>query len=281
MPKGAKKGRHAHRKKPKGSFFRELVVLVVTALVLTVLIQSFLARVYVIPSGSMEQTLHGCDGCQNDRILVDKLTYRFTNPAPGDVVVFRGPPAWTHNDFSSQRSDNPVVNAVQSVASMFGLAPPDERDFVKRVIAVGGQTVQCCDNNRVVVDGKPLTEPYIYWFPGRGEQQRSFAPVKVPEGRLWVMGDSRNNSEDSRFQGGGGVNGTIGVDDVIGKARVIVLPPSRWGVVHAQDPQVVAMGAPAWQQGLPLTGGVALAVPVVWAVRRTRSALLDQRQQRP
>jgi signal peptidase I len=253
------------------------VILVLTALVLTIIIQTFLARVYVIPSGSMEQTLHGCDGCRNDRILVDKISTRFVDPSAGDVVVFRGPEVWTHNDFSTTRSDNPVISALQGIGSLFGLAPPDERDFVKRVVAVGGQTVQCCDQNRVVVDGKPVNEPYIYWFPGRGAQQKPFAPVQVPAGRLWVMGDSRNNSEDSRYQGGGGVNGTISVDDVIGKARLIVLPPDRWGVVHSQDPQDVAMGVPAWQAGLPATGGVAAAFPVLWLGRRMRDKLFPRR----
>jgi signal peptidase I len=230
-------------RKRTGSFFKELGILIGIALVLTVLIQSFLAKVYVIPSGSMERTLHGCAGCTDDRVLVDKIIFRFRDPAPGDVVVFSGPPAWTHNDFTTQRSDNPVVQALQALGSLVGLAQVDERDFVKRVIAVGGQTVQCCDaQNRVLVDGKPLDEPYLYYLPGRGAKQDTFAPVKVPAGRLFVMGDSRNNSEDSRYQGGGGVNGTIGVADVIGKARFIVLPPGRWGVISDHDPQVAAGG---------------------------------------
>lgn len=231
----------------RGSFFKELGILVVLALVLTVLIQTFLAKVYVIPSGSMEQTLHGCDGCTDDRVLVDKITYRFSGPTPGDVVVFRGPEAWTHNDFTAEQSSNPVIQVLATAGSWIGLAQVDERDFVKRVIAVGGQTVQCCDpRNRILVDGKPLDEPYIYYLPGRGTTQPSFAPVKVPAGRLWVMGDSRNNSEDSRFQGGGGVNGTIGVDDVIGKARFIVLPPGRWGPIGDHNPQVAVIALPLW-----------------------------------
>jgi signal peptidase I len=230
-------------RKRAGSFFKELGILIGIALVLTVLIQTFLAKVYVIPSGSMEQTLHGCDGCTDDRVLVDKVIYRFRDPSPGDVVVFRGPEAWTHNDFTAQGPSNPVVQGLQWLGSLIGLAQVDERDFVKRVIAVGGQTIQCCDaKNRVLVDGKPLDEPYIYYLPGRGDKMDPFAPVKVPAGRLFVMGDSRVNSEDSRYQGGGGVNGTIGVDDVIGKARFIVLPVGRWGFITDHDPQVAAGG---------------------------------------
>ena len=230
-------------RKRAGSFFKETAILIGIALVLTVLIQTFLAKVYVIPSGSMEQTLHGCAGCTDDRVLVDKVIYRFRDPSPGDVVVFRGPEAWTHNDFTAEHSDNPVVQALQWLGSLIGLAQVDERDFVKRVIAVGGQTVQCCDaRHRVLVDGKPLDEPYIYFVPGSKQQMDDFAPVKVPAGRLFVMGDSRQNSNDSRFQGGGGVNGTIAITDVIGKARVIVLPPGRWGVISDHDPQVAAGG---------------------------------------
>jgi signal peptidase I len=132
--------RHRLSKRKKGSFWRELPILVLTALVLTFLIQTFVARVYVIPSASMEPTLHGCTGCTDDRVLVDKLIYRFRDPRPGEVVVFRGPPSW-NSEFSSRRSSNIFLRGLQDAGALIGLAPPDERDFVKRVIAVGGQTV--------------------------------------------------------------------------------------------------------------------------------------------
>jgi signal peptidase I len=223
----------------------------------------------------MEETLHGCPGCNNDRVLVDKLVYDFTDIEPGEVVVFRGPETWGNNDFTSGRSDNPIVAGIQSVASLVGLAPPDERDFVKRVIAVGGQTVQCCDDqHRVLVDGKPLDEPYIYWQPGTSpENHDPFEPVKVPEGHLWVMGDNRTNSTDSRKQGGGGVAGTVPEDNVIGKARVIVLPPSRWQGIGDHNPQALALGAPAWQAAIPAGAGLAAAWPVLFFGRRLRSRL--------
>lgn len=241
--RGASRHRARHRlRKPekKGSFWRELPILILTALVLTFLIQTFLARVYVIPSASMEPTLHGCTGCTNDRVLVDKLTYRFSDPQPGDVVVFRGPESWGSNtEFTSSRSDNVIVRGLQEAASLIGLAPPNERDFVKRVIAVGGQTVQCCDEqNRVIVDGTPLNEPYAV-FAGQ-EPQEDFGPVTVPEGALWVMGDNRNNSADSRRHVGDDHFGTVPVDNVIGKARVIVLPPTRWQGIPDPNPQLVA-----------------------------------------
>ena len=269
---------HRHRlaKKKKGSFWRELPILVVTALVLTFLIQTFLARVYVIPSASMESTLHGCPGCTNDRVLVDKLTFQMRDPRPGDVVVFRGPDSWGNNvEFSNPRSDNVLVRGLQQAASLVGLAPPDERDFVKRVIAVQSQVVQCCDEqNRVMVDGAALTEPYAI-FAG-SEPQEEFGPVTVPEGGLWMMGDNRNNSADSRRHVADQLSGTVPVDNVIGKARVIVLPLSRWQGIDDPDPQqATALGAAvstgqSWPGGLPLGVGLVLGWPMLRSIRRER-----------
>lgn len=242
-PQPRHRPRHRRRKpEQKGSFWRELPILIVTALVLTFLIQTFLARVYVIPSASMEPTLHGCTGCTNDRVLVDKITYRLSDPQPGDVVVFRGPESWGSNtEFTSSRSDNVVIRGLQQAASLIGLAPPDERDFVKRVIAVGGQTVQCCDvQNRITVDGVPLNESYAV-FAGQ-EPQEDFGPLVVPEGGLWMMGDNRNNSADSRRHVGDTWSGSVPVDNVIGKARIIVLPPARWQGIEDPNPQQAALG---------------------------------------
>ncbi|MGH3950044.1 MAG: signal peptidase I [Pseudonocardiaceae bacterium] len=233
------RGAHRKRKARKHrSFWKELPLLIVVALVLTFIIQQFVARVYMIPSGSMQTTLHGCPGCTPDRVLVDKVVFTFADPDPGDVVVFKGPGPWTENDAPQEVPANTISGFFHQVSSVLGIAPPDERDFVKRVIAVGGQTVMCCDaQNRVVVDGNALDEPYIYWEPGSGTEQQPFAEVTVPDGMIWVMGDNRNNSSDSRFQGGGGLRGAVPVDNIIGKARVIVLPPSRWGVISDHNPQ--------------------------------------------
>ncbi|ALG13026.1 signal peptidase I [Kibdelosporangium phytohabitans] len=259
-------------KKKKMSFWKELPILIVVALVLVFLIQQFLARVYVIPSGSMEQTLHGCPTCQGDRILVEKVTYYFTDPAPGDVVVFKGPGPWVQNEFDSPRSDNAFVRFLEQLGSVIGLAPPDEKDFVKRVIATGGQTVRGDVDGKVYVNDKPLNEPYVYWEGDAPNGEQAFEPITVPPGALWVMGDNRNNSSDSRRQGGGGLNGVVPVSDVIGKAQVIVLPPGRWGGISDPNPQAMAL-APAWQQGIPLGAGVLLAWPVLWTSRRVGSAV--------
>ncbi len=275
---GANTARTRRQRKPekKRSFWKELPILIVTALVLTILIQTFLARVYVIPSESMEMTLIGCTGCTDDRVLVDKLSYDFTSVQPGDVIVFKAPDNWDKSEFQSQQSDNPIVSTIENIGSAISLFPPNEYDLIKRVIAVGGQTVSCCQDNKVMVDGKPINESYIYWRPDYAPTQPTFGPVKVPDGKLWVMGDNRNNSDDSRFQGKGDLlAGAVPVSNVIGKARLIVLPPTRWGAVTTVNPQAEAasLRAPAWQQGLPLGIGMAAAFPTLWIGRRVRRRL--------
>ena len=233
---------------------------------LTFLIQTFIAKVYVIPSGSMETTLHGCTGCQNDRVLVDKMTYRFSDPEPGDVIVFRGPDGWT-SEFTADPPSNVVVRALQGLGSLIGLAPPDEKDFIKRVIAVGGQTVQCCDSrNRVLVDGKALDEPYIYFLPEAGTaRQDAFGPITVPAGTLWMMGDSRNNSADSRVPG----HGPVPISNVIGRARFIVLPFARIGSIPSPNPQTVAALGDG-DAGAPVALGMIGLLPLVVLRRRER-----------
>ncbi|AMY55977.1 MAG: signal peptidase I [Rhodococcus sp.] len=229
------------------SFWRELPILILVALVLSFLLQTFVARVYLIPSESMEPTLHGCAGCTGDRIVVEKIGYRFGDPKPGDIVVFRGPDSW-NDEFVSQRSDNSVIRGAQEVGSLIGVVAPDENDLVKRVIATGGQTVECCDaQGRVLVDGKPLDEPYIQMdFPFVPDTMtcdtelksgRCFDPVTVPEGNIWVMGDNRSNSRDSRYHVTDEFTGTVPLDNVIGKAVAIALPPSRTGLLDSPDIQ--------------------------------------------
>lgn len=274
------KARKLARPAKKTSFWKELPILIGIALVLTFLIQTFIARVYVIPSGSMELTLNGCPGCTGDRILVDKITYDFTDPAPGDVVVFKGPPGWAQSEFNVSESSNVVVRWIREFGSSIGIGAPPEYDLVKRVIAVGGQTISCCDSqNRVLVDGKPLNESYIYWTPEMASKQPDFAPVKIPQGDLWVMGDNRNDSFDSRFQNGGGLKGVVPVSDVIGIARTIIWPPSRWRGIGELNPQtmVQSLGAPQWQVSAPPLGVGALAAwPTLWLGKRTAKSLRDR-----
>lgn len=285
----SKRSKRGGKQQKKGSFWKELPILIVIALLLTFLIQTFLGRVFEIPSGSMEQTLHGCPGCTQDRILVDKVTYRFTDPSPGDVTVFRAPKGWEESEYQVSPSSNVFVNWLRQFGASIGIGSPPEYDLVKRVIAVGGQTVSCCDDkNRVVVDGKPLDEPYLYWQPGYGKKQAPFKKVTVPKGSVWVMGDNRNNSYDSRYQNNAQANpirGVVPVDNVIGKARLIIWPPSRWQGVRTDDPQAVSMPAPpvvkqhdGWGAGLPLGAGFVFALPLWWTERRLRRAVRARRE---
>lgn len=259
--------RRGNEEQRKGSLLRELPVLLLIAFVLALLVKTFLVQAFFIPSGSMEQTLHGCTGCTGDRVLVNKIPYWFGDPKPGDIVVFKGPDTWTP-EVTVAKPTNPVSGALLWLGRAIGVAPPSEDDFVKRVIATAGQTVQCCDaQGRVTVDGQPLREPYIFENNpiGPGPAGRSFGPVTVPEGRLWVMGDHRSASADSRVHVADQYSGTIAVKDVIGKASLIVWPPSRFGILHAPDiQQAEAAGAPA---AIGLVG----AVPIVAWRRRRRS----------
>ncbi|MFR9751910.1 signal peptidase I [Nocardia sp. 004] len=234
------------RRKPKKQrpFWQELPILIVIAAVIAAFMVHFVGRPYVIPSESMETTLHGCPGCTGDRIYVEKLSYYWGDPQPGDVVVFVGPPSWNLG-YQSIRSDNSTVRGVQNFFSFFGFVPPDENDLVKRVIAVGGQTVECCDSKgRVIVDGKPLDEPYALYrndyVPGRPYGVvggREFPPVRVPEGHVWVMGDNRDFSADSRAHIKDDLDGTVPVENIRGKTVFKIWPPNRIGPVRSQDPQ--------------------------------------------
>ncbi len=231
----------------------ELPILIVVAIAIAIVLKTFVVQPFYIPSQSMENTLYGCPGCAGDRILVFKPVFKVRDPHPGDVVVFKAPDNWDEAG-GVTLSSNPVVHGVQWFGQLVGVVPPSEKDLVKRVIATGGQTVKCCDDNGNVQisDNGPagpwrsLNEPYIFenspWSkpttPGvkAPDDSRSFGPVTVPKGRLWVMGDHRGDSADSRYHCGDAGSGatcdpdssTVPVSDVIGKAVVIAWPPSRW-----------------------------------------------------
>ena len=208
---GAKK-----KKKPKRPFWRDLVVIVVAALVLTILLKAFVVQVFSIPSGSMENTL-----LPGDRILVSKIVYRFRPIERGDIVVFSGAGSW---DPATPPPSNEFVRLWDDVTNLVGISAPGT-DYVKRVIGLPGDHVACCTNGHVTVNGVALDET-SYIYPGDAPSAIQFNKV-VPAGRLWVMGDNRADSDDSRYRMSSPGGGTIPESAVVGRAFVIIWPLSR------------------------------------------------------
>lgn len=193
------------------------------ALLIALVLKTFLVQAFVIPSGSMEETIR-----VGDRVLVDKFTPWFgSKPERGDVVVFKDPGGWLDDERKPPKEDPPVIKQVKGFLTFIGLLPSDnEQDLIKRVVAVGGDTVACCDKDgRVTVNGTPLNEPYLH--PGNPPSLRKFK-VTVPKGRMFVMGDHRSNSADSRVHLDEPGQGTVSDDMVIGRAMVIAWPFGHW-----------------------------------------------------
>lgn len=239
--------RHGGAVQSRSRQVREIAVIVVTVLLLTWVLQTFVGRQYVVPSESMEPTLHGCSGCSNDRIVIEKLSHLLGDaPRAGDVIVFVAPTDSWNENWTSPRSSNAVVGAAQNALSWFGFAPPNENDLVKRVVATAGQTVACkgADHVGVTVDGHPIREPYIqHDLPDADAESDNtclgadFGPILVPAHSLWVMGDNRTHSADSRFHITDERQGTVPVSAVRGKVVAKIWPASRWSVVHSNNPQ--------------------------------------------
>ena len=226
-----------------GKGWRELPLLIVFALVLMIIVKTFLIQAFFIPSGSMEKTLHGCPGCNGDRVIVNKVIYDVRDIHRGEIVVFNGV-----DSFDAETPELPPGNGLQQawrgLSRLLGLGAPGEKDYIKRVIGLPGDRVACCVDGHVTVQPKGsdtavvLDEPYlfeddaaVFCQAGTGDECKDGSPgVLVPEGRLWVMGDHRSASSDSR------ANGTIPIDKVIGRAFVIVWPPTRIKVLPVPDP---------------------------------------------
>lgn len=201
----------------------EIPLLITVALLIAMVLKTFLVQAFVIPSGSMEQTIR-----IGDRVLVDKFSPWFgSKPRRGEVVVFKDPGGWLQTENRRVESDPAGVRQVKWLLTFIGLLPSaDEQDLIKRVIAVGGDTVACCDaSGKVTVNGTPLDEPYVN--PGNSPSDIRFS-VKVPPGRLFMMGDHRANSADSRFHLDEEGHGTITEESVVGRAVYIGWPYAHW-----------------------------------------------------
>jgi len=271
---GGKRGR---------SFWNELPILIVVALAIALLIKTFVVQAFYIPSSSMEDTL-----LIGDKVLVNKIVYHLRPIRPGDIVVFDGAGSWNPVTPAEPASSDPVVRLYRatlvplfhSISGLFGTAP-GQTDYIKRVIGVPGDHVACCNaQNEMTVNGVALHEK-SYLFPGAQPSEINFSET-VPPGRLWVMGDNRLVSDDSRLHRDDPGSGTIPENKVIGRAFMIVWPPSRWTLLHIPSTfgqrgvtgtaaaggmiTTSAGGAPY----LPLAGGVVAALPITWLERRVR-----------
>ncbi|MFF4167525.1 signal peptidase I [Streptomyces sp. NPDC001741] len=211
------------RRRRRRSAIKEIPLLVLVALVIALVLKTFLVQAFVIPSGSMEQTIR-----IGDRVLVDKLTPWFgSKPQRGDVVVFKDPGGWLQQETAEPEEAPAGVKQGKELLTFIGLLPSaDEQDLIKRVVAVGGDTVKCCGTDgRLSVNGVALDEPYLN--PGDVPSTLKFE-VKVPEGRIFVMGDHRSNSADSRFHLDKPGKGTVSEEEVVGRAVVIAWPFAHW-----------------------------------------------------
>jgi signal peptidase I len=209
----------------KGSLFREFPILVIVALAVSLVIKTFLVQFFYIPSGSMENTLQ-----INDRVAVNKVPFIGNSIKRGDVVVFRDPDNWLPEPFTGDQ--NKYLAKVKEAFVAVGVLPnPAKQYLVKRVIGIAGDKVECCSKNKkLMINGKEINEPYI--FAGNSPSDSNFN-VTVPAGKIWVMGDHRAASADSRFHQEDINHGMVPTSKVTGKVVGIIWPIKNFGIVHS------------------------------------------------
>lgn len=217
--------RHAAARRPSGagSLLRETAIILVSAIVLSLLVKTFLVQAFFIPSQSMHDTL-----IEHDRILVSKLTPGPFDLRRGDIVVFKDPGGWLPSDAAPD--PGPVRGAINNALTFIGLYPADANEhLVKRLIGLPGDHVSGEVGGPIVVNGEPLDEPYL--AEGEAPTNTRF-DVTVPENSIWVMGDNRSHSSDSRFNTGNPGGGSVPIDNVVGMAFVTVWPLERMGLLR-------------------------------------------------
>jgi signal peptidase I len=234
--------------------------------------KTFVVQAFRIPSGSMERTLQ-----IGDRVLVDKLSYRLHGVGRGDVVVFSGQGSW--DPVAPPAPGNPVTHFYHGVMQTLGLETQGT-DYIKRVIGLPGDHVACCTNGKVTVNGVPLSEgSFIY--PGNVPSIQPFRAT-VPLGRLWMMGDHRGDSADSRYHVADPGGGTIPESEVVGRAFVIIWPPSRLTQLRIpptfKQAALDASGRAA--PAVPAITGIASALPLLTVVRRVGRRAISRRRRR-
>lgn len=217
----------------KRSFFQEFPVLIVVALLVSLFIKTFLVQFFYIPSGSMENTLQ-----VNDRVAVNRIPFISNNIERGDVVVFRDPDNWLP---AADISESPFVIAkLKAGLVAVGVLPnPAKQYLVKRVVGVAGDHVICCNaDGKLTVNGEVMNEPYI--FAGNGPSDMNF-DVTVPKNKVWVMGDHRGASADSRYHQDDINKGFVPVNRITGRVIAVIWPLKNISLV----PGVDALNQPA------------------------------------